>query len=197
MSADPRTIAAYDARAGEYADRFATPTPGHHLKAFIAALPAGSFVLDLGCGPGSASAFLRASGHRPDPVDASPAMVALANQRHAIGARLATFDDIAVEAVYDGVWANFSLLHAARADVPRHLAGLHRALKPSGLLHIGTKTGTGDGRDRFGRFYCYYGREELLALLAQAGFSAGAVWEGTETGLAGTDDPYVIVHAHA
>jgi SAM-dependent methyltransferase len=197
MSADPRTIAVYDAKAGDYADRFASTEPNRHLSAFIAALSGGAHVLDLGCGPGTASAFLRTAGHVPDPVDASPAMVRLANERHDIGARLATFDDIDAVASYDGVWANFSLLHAPRADLPRHLAALHRALKPGGLFHLGMKTGSGEARDGLDRLYSYFTVAELHGLLANADFTVTSTSEGHERGLAGTDDPFVIIAAHA
>lgn len=197
MSADPRTIAVYDAKAGDYADRFTSAKPDRHLSAFIAALPAGARVLDLGCGPGTASAFLRAAGHDPDPVDASPTMVKMANERHHINARLATFDDIDVVAAYDGVWANFSLLHAPRAEFPRHLAALHCALKSGGLFHLGMKTGTGEARDGLDRLYSYYSVAELHGMLANAGFTVTSTSEGRERGLAGTDDPFVIIEAHA
>lgn len=197
MSADPRTIAVYDAKADDYADRFASAEPDRHLSAFIAALPEGAHVLDLGCGPGTASAFLRAAGHVPDPVDASPAMIALANRRHDIDARLATFDDIDAVARYDGIWANFSLLHASRADLPRHLAALRRAVKPGGLLHLGMKTGAGEARDGLDRLYSYYSVAELKTILAEAGFTVTATSEGHERGLAGTDDPFVVIVAHA
>ncbi len=197
MSADPRTIAVYDAKAPDYADRFRTAKPDRHLSAFIDALPAGAHVLDLGCGPANASAFLRAAGMVPDPVDASPAMVTLANSRHDIGARLGTFDDIDAVAEYDGVWANFSLLHAARADLPRHLTAIHRALKLGGLFHIGMKTGTGEARDALDRFYTYVSREELLGLMDDAGFTVIAEAEGSDVGLAGTPDPFLILLARA
>jgi SAM-dependent methyltransferase len=197
VSTDPHTIAAYDERAVDYADRFAEAEPDLHLAAFMAALPEGGRVLDLGCGPGTASAFLRAAGFIPDPVDASAAMVAIANARHDIGARLGVFEEIDAVGAYDGVWANFSLLHAARADLPRHLEALRRALKPGGILHIGMKTGSGEGRDRLGRFYTYVTVPELTELLKDAGFGVIATHEGSEVGLAGTDDPYVIVRAIA
>ena len=197
MSVDERTIAVYDARAEDYANRFATGRPDQDLQAFIDAVPAGGHVLDLGCGPANASAFMRDAGLVPDPVDASPGMVALANRRHDIGARLATFDDIDATAAYDGVWANFSLLHAPRADLPRHLAAIFRALKPGGILGIGMKTGTGERRDGLDRFYTFVGEGELAALLAAAGFTVTAMRRGTDTGLAGTNDPFVIMRAHA
>ncbi|MCB2115024.1 MAG: class I SAM-dependent methyltransferase [Rhodobacteraceae bacterium] len=195
MSADARTIAVYDARAGEYEDRFRQARPDRHLQAFIDLLPQGARVLDLGCGPANASAFLREAGMIPDPVDASPAMVRLANERHAIGARLATFDDIEDIAAYEGVWANFSLLHAPRADLPRHLGAIYRALTPGGLLHLGLKTGTGTARDALDRLYTYVTLPEISGLLTDAGFTLLAKAEGRETGLAGTEDPFVILRA--
>lgn len=197
MTTDARTLAVYAARAQDYADRFRTAHPDRHLTAFMASLPPGARVLDLGCGPGNASAFLRAAGFQPDPVDASPEMVALANARHSLGAQIATFDDIDAVAAYDGVWANFSLLHAPRAELPRHLRALHRALRPGGTLHLGLKTGTGEGRDAFGRFYTYVTVPELCGLVEGAGFTVTATEEGREKGLAGTDDPFVILRAHA
>lgn len=197
MSADIRTLAAYAAHARDYEDRFRQNRPDRHLKAFIDLLPEGATVLDLGCGPGTESAFLSAAGMRPDPVDASPVMVALANERHAIGARVSTFDDLDAVAAYDGVWANFSLLHARRNALPHHFRQIHTALKLGGLLHIGMKTGSGDLRDRLDRHYTLVTREEIATLLQDAGFAILATHEGRERGLAGTLDPYIILLARA
>lgn len=197
MTADRQTIDAYEANAAAYARRFRVVRLTRPLKAFIDALPAGARVLDLGCGPGDASAHMRAAGLHPDPVDASPAMVAMANDRHRVGARLGTFDDLDAVAAYDGIWANFSLLHAPRADLPRHLAAIRRALNTRGLLHIAMKTGSGEVRDRLGRSYTYVDRQELAALLAAAGFTIVAAANGRERGLAGTLDPFVIFRARA
>ena len=197
MTADARTLAAYAANAAAYADRFALNQPDALLAAFLAALPPAAHVLDLGCGPAAASAFMRAAGHFPDPVDASPAMVALANERHAIGARIATFADLTAIARYDAVWANFSLLHAPRAALPSHLAAIHTALKPGGLFHIAMKTGSGEIRDPLDRLYTYVTPDELASLLHSAGFTILTTHTGVERGLAGNDDPFVAVLSRA
>lgn len=197
MTADARTLAAYAQHTTSYADRFSQTQPNRHLTAFIAALPPSARVLDLGCGPATASATLRAAGHDPDPVDASPEMVALANTRHAIGARLASFDDLDAQAAYDGVWANFSLLHAPRADLPRHLVAIHAALKPKGLFHLALKTGTGEHRDRLDRRYTFVTRDEITTLLTTTGFTLLTSYEGKERGLAGTLDPFIALLAQA
>lgn len=192
---DDRTIATYNEKADDYNRRFSAATPNSSLQRFIDLLPAGGAVLDLGCGPATASAHMRAAGLVPDPVDASPGMVKVANETHDIGARVATFDDIDTEDVYDGVWANFSLLHAPRDDLHRHFAALARALRPGGILHVGMKTGSGAARDAMDRLYTYVSVDELRGLIEAAGFEVIAVKEGEEAGLAGTVDPFVLMRA--
>ncbi|TDK46748.1 class I SAM-dependent methyltransferase [Antarcticimicrobium luteum] len=194
---DPKTIAIYDDRAAEYAgmtDQYNTTDP--RLVAFIAACPEGGRVLDLGCGPGAAAARMAEAGLAVDAVDASAAMVEMAARHPGVTARHATFDDIAGEALYDGIWANFSLLHAPRTDFPRHLSGLHRALKPGGVFLIGLKLGKGEARDRIGRLYTYYTEDDLMDYLRAAGFTPTDIKHGQGEGLDGTVSPWISVIAH-
>lgn len=193
---DDKTIGVYNDRAQDYADLTETDTPMESLVRFMEALPEGGKILDLGCGPATSSAHMRAAGFAPDPVDASPEMVALANKTYDIGARLGTFDDVQGEDVYDGIWANFSLLHAQRADLPRHLAAIKKALKSGGIFHIGMKTGSYEGRDTIGRYYTYVTEEELLGLLDDAGFRHRSSHFGEEPGLSGEIAPFIIVTAY-
>lgn len=193
MPPDARTIAAYDARVAAYAD-LTDGAAKESLKRFVADLPEGARVLDLGCGPGTDAAAMVRAGLRVDAVDAAPGMVALAVSR-GVAARVATFDDLDAAGAYDGVWASFSLLHARRADLPRHLAAIARALRPGGQLHIGMKTGTGAARDALDRLYTYVTVADLHVLLRDAGLTVTDTREGTGTGLAGTCDPFVICRA--
>jgi SAM-dependent methyltransferase len=194
MSADDETIAAYETRSHEYAARTGRRAePG--LAEFVSELPAGGHVLDLGCGPGdSAHRFLKA-GFTVDAVDATPAMVSRAREL-GVPARRATFDEIAGQDIYDGIWASYSLLHAPRADMPGLLARLHRALKPGGRLHIGLKLGTGEKRDALGRLYVYYTEAELIGLLEAAGFSPTIRATRRDTGLDGTEYDGIWMHAN-
>ncbi len=192
---DPKTIATYDAKAADYIKMTSVDTPEASLQAFMDLIPQGGAVLDLGCGPAAASAHMRDAGLLPDPVDASKRMVELANETFDIGARLGTFDEIDAVAAYDGIWANFSLLHAPEADLPRHIAALSRALKPGGIFHIGMKTGTGEKRDKIDRLYTFVTVDGLRDLLESNGLVVDFVREGEERGLAGTLDPFVIMRA--
>lgn len=195
MSRDRETLSVYDAQARHYAEAYDSDRPDATLQAFIDDLGAGAAVLDLGCGTGAASAHMAAAGLAPDPVDASAAMVDEARAK-GLPARQASFEEIDGEDLYDGIWANFSLLHAPRGDLPGHLNRLRRALKPGGQLHLGMKTGAGEERDRLGRFYCYYAPDELARLLDAAGFTVADSREGAEYGLAGTLDGFVLIRAH-
>lgn len=193
---DEQTLAFYDRAATDYADRFANKGKADRdMQAFMSELPEGGLVLDLGCGPGRSAALLRDAGYAVEAMDASEGMVATARARYGVEARLGTFDDLDAAGRYDGIWANFSLLHGARAEMPRHLAAIHRALKPAGVLHLGLKTGTGEIRDDLGRLYVYYTPDELDGLLDGAGFDVIGRREDEMTGMAGTKDPFIILRA--
>lgn len=195
MSVDPRTLAVYDAKAAEYAAVFDNGgKAGAHLVRFMGALPKGARVLDLGCGPGGSSYLMMQAGFDVDATDASSEMVRFACDK-GVAARIATFDEIEGDALYDGVWANFSLLHAPREKLPLHLAALAKALKQGGVFHIGMKTGEGTKRDHLDRRYTFVTELELRGLLEHAGLDIVAQNTGHEVGLAGTDDWWIVMMA--
>jgi len=195
MSHDDETIRVYGSEAARYAKVTQDAGKDPVLRLFLDHLAPGSTILDLGCGPGIASGIMAAEGHTVTATDATPEMVALADARPGVTARLATFNDIAEVGVYDAVWANFSLLHAPRADLPRHLAALVTALKPGGLLHVGMKTGTGEHRDTLGRLYTYVTKTELSDLLRAAGLRPIKTHTGADTGLDGRLAEWVTILA--
>ena len=190
------TIAAYDARAQDYARLTAALEERAEMEAFAALLPEGARLLDLGCGPGHHAEWFAARGFAVEALDASGEMVALTATRPGVSARQADFADLPANPTYHGIWANFSLLHLPRAALAVQLRRMKRALYPSGLLHLGMKLGAGEGRDRLGRFYTYWGEEELEALLLEAGFTITARRHAEGRGLAGELDRYLLVRAH-
>lgn len=196
MTHDPETLTVYGAKAAEYAELTQGEGENRFLAAFIKALPKGARVLDLGCGPGHSAAEMARAGIAVDATDAVPEMVEMAAAHPGVTAWQASFDEITGEALYDGIWANFALLHAPRADMPRHLAALRHALKPGGLFHIGMKTGAGEKRDTIGRRYTYYSEDALRALLDAAGLSPFEIWTGEDRGLDGMMAPWIVIHAH-
>lgn len=191
-----RTIAVYDARAGDYEKANEKLYELADLEAFAARLPAGGRVLDLGCGPGFYAAKLAEWGFESDATDASAGMVARAACKPGVTAWQARFDELDAEGVYDGIWANFSLLHLPRAEMPDMLRRIRRAGKPGMVLHVGLKLGQGEGPDGIGRFYAYYGENEILDLLRDAGFEVITRRFGRGKGLDGSLSEHIVVLAH-
>jgi len=192
---DQQTINVYDNQSAEYAKLVKQNKPSPELLAFIGLIRPGGHVLDLGCGPAMDSAHMRDCGLSVDPVDASDEMVKLANDTYAIGARTARFEDITQSDIYDGVWANFSLLHASADAFPTILKSLYTATRSGGWIHLGMKLGTGAGRDSLGRFYTYYSESELTECLQSAGFTMGTTQKGSAKGLAGDVEPWIMINA--
>jgi len=194
---DAKTIATYNASAADYANRFSRTEPDGDLQRFIDAIPKGGLVLDWGCGPGNSGAMMQAAGLKAEAIDASEKMVELAQTKYGLNAKHASFADLDRIDYYDGIWANFSLLHAPRADMDNHLQAAHRALKQGGLLHIGLKLGSGEKRDSMERKYTYFQEDELENLLTDAGFSIAFSRTDTMKGMVGLDEPFIIINAHA
>ena len=195
MTTDRETLDVYGRKAADYAAMADRERNDRPLVAFIKSLPARARVLDLGCGPGRAAARMVQAGLQVDAWDAAPEMAALAREQFGLEVRIASFDALDADAVYDGIYANFSLLHAPRSEMPGHLDRIAKALTAHGLLHIGLKTGVGERRDSLGRFYAYYEESELAGLLDTAGFEILSRATGTEAGLDGVEAPWIVVRA--
>lgn len=192
--ADRETLDTYTKKATDYAALDFSEGEKAAIGGFLALLPEGGAILDLGCGPGFHAARMAAEGFAVSAIDATPAFVRAARDK-GVDARLGTFDDLTETAAYDGIWASFSLLHAPKAEFPRHLAAIHRALRPDGTLYLGLKLGTGEHRDSLGRFYAFYEEPELRDLLAKAGFTGLRATSGEAAGLAGTVDRFILLTA--
>ena len=192
---DRETIAVYDAKFEDYANLFTSDKPSASLLRFINAVAPEGSVVDLGCGPGNSARAMAVSGLKVTAVDASAGMISLVEGTPNITAVQADFSWLDQTAAFDGLWANFSLLHAEREAFAGHLHAAAAALKPGGILHLGMKTGEGSKRDALGRRYCYFTRSEFELMLLNEGFDILHVKEGEEVGLAGNLDPFILILA--
>jgi SAM-dependent methyltransferase len=103
-------------------------------------------VLDVGCGPGTVTAYLAERGVDASGVDLSPRMIEHARRLHPH----CTFDvgsstdlDLA-ESSLGGVLGWWSLFNLPRHVLPHVLSSFARALVPAGQLMIATHVGDGD-----------------------------------------------------
>lgn len=164
------------------------------LESFMAMLPPGASVLELGCGGGRDAAALLARGFDVCATDGTPAIAAKAAERLGRDVRVMRFDELADDAAFDAVWASASLLHVPRPKLPDVLAQIFRALKPGGLHFASYKGGAAPGRDRFGRYFNYFDRASLLAAYAEsAPWDILAVTEVMGGGYDGGQGPWLAL----
>ena len=131
-------------------------------------------------------------------AEASPELAQLAHNLHGLSVRVETFEALDApqfKARYHGVWANFSLLHAPKAQFPSLIRMINTSLKADGAFHLGMKLGDGEGRDELGRFFAYYSEAELWTILAKGGFLVRKSWRGNGFGLANAPDTYITLSA--
>ncbi|TIX50368.1 class I SAM-dependent DNA methyltransferase [Alteraurantiacibacter aquimixticola] len=155
----------YQTKAREWAEAFPYEF-SKFLDPFLAQLPPGAEVLELGCGDGRDGARMEAQGFTVDATDGTPAMAALAEEKLGRPARHMEFGDLKAEAAYDAVWAHASLHHQPLVGLADVLARIHRAMRPGALFFANYKLGDGEHRDSFGRLYNFPPRAELMALYA-------------------------------
>ncbi|UUZ58767.1 class I SAM-dependent methyltransferase [Nocardioides sp. B-3] len=173
------TVRAYDLDAAAYAANGASMPDSvrRDLEAFAERLGAGARVLEIGSGGGRDARLLEEHGLRVRRTDITPGFVALLRaEGHDADLLDPLTDDLSTpEGPYAAVWANASLLHVARADLPVVLARLAAVVRPDGLLRISVKAGDGEGWSTHGsignpRHFTYWRADPLRNVVAGAGW---------------------------
>ena len=191
---DPSTLKFYADNAATYVRHALEATP--QLAGFLAALPPGGSVLELGTGNGRDAAAMLAAGFDVTPSDASAELAAEAEARLGRPVRIMAFDELDDVAAYDGVWACAALLHAPREELTEDFARIFRALRPGGHLMASFKAGGGEGRDQFGRYYNYPDAASLRAsLVAAADWGSIDISERDGSGFDNLPTRWLWVHA--
>lgn len=177
------TIAYFDENAERcFADAF-TITERSNQDRFVAELPAGASILDLGCGSGRDTAYFRERGFLVTPTDGSARMCALASDYLGSPVRVQEFNELDDKELYDGIYASASIMHLEYDKLVALMPKLARALKPGGLLYVSFKYGNQDGY--LGkRYYTYMTEERFAELVATV-----PELEATQVGIFGNEHP--------
>ncbi|WP_367155005.1 class I SAM-dependent methyltransferase [Methylomonas sp. HYX-M1] len=166
------TLQHYNQNAESYWQGTQDHDVSQNYTAFLDALPAGKSldILDLGCGPGRDVKHFRALGHNPVGLDGSEAFCRMARAYTACSIWHQSFLNLDLpQQRFDGIFANASLFHVPRIELPRVLMELHAALRAGGVLFMSNPRGSGEGWS--GQRYGYFVEFETGSrYLADAGF---------------------------
>lgn len=189
-----RIVGLYEDRAADWIrDRGAALFAGQGgldeakwLDRFVAALPPGASILDVGCGSGwPMGAALLERGFRVVGRDSSPALIAHARETLPAGVwEIADMRDPAPDDLFDGVLAWHSLFHLTPEAQRRVLPALARHVAEGGRLMFTSGPAHGETLGEWRGEPLYHGSLDpaaYRALLVEAGLSVEG--EGAETGV--------------
>lgn len=159
---------------------------------FLAELPAGASVLDVGCGAGVKTRYLASKGFKTTGTDFSEKMIEIAKHE----SPEIPFEVVDVYKIdqypktFDGVFAQAVLLHIPKKDILDVLAKLKGRLSPGGLLYVAVKGVRDDGVEElvkketdygyeYERFFSFFTLPELEKYLTDLDMEI--VWKTTTT----------------
>ena len=154
----------------QYADEFTQATLSVDMenlyRPFLAELPEGAYILDVGCGSGRDILAFKNKGYQVDAIDYSEELVKKASRLTGIPIKLKSFYEVDDYEAYDGIWACASLLHCERTRLKEVIGKLLSALKPNGVIYMSFKYGNGD-REKDGRQFTDLNEVQIKELLNQ------------------------------
>ncbi len=146
---DERVLRSIEAVAEPYAEAFGDEVRGLPFERWLLDRVAVEVdeapVVEVGCGPGQVTAWLAESGVSAQGLDLSPAMVAVARERHPeltfeVG-DLRQLMRPAGASGWGAVLAWYSLIYLAESEIPSAVGALARPLAPGGLLVVAMHAG--------------------------------------------------------
>lgn len=167
------TVCSYDDAVSDYENFTGKLHPKKEAKFFLSLIKKKSKILDLGCGTGRDSCIFSAKGYSVTGIDFSRKMISYASKRcKGPGFKLMDMRKLKFKSeTFDSVWANASILHIKKEELPRVINEVKSVLKKDGILYISVKKGSGEGimldkRYRgVPKYWAYFSKRELLGFL--------------------------------
>lgn len=149
-------------------------------------------VLDIGCGPGIHLEAFREAGFEYLGIDASPTMVALAQEElRSIKPQGPSSPALAVKRLdamdltsfadesFEGIWFSAVMVHQPRRFAQSALCHVRRLLVPGGVAHLSAQLGGDAMLRKEGRFFVYFDVSEVEAMIGAAGLTIVKRWHDT------------------
>lgn len=154
----------------KYFERTFNIDPSSFLSPLSAKLAPGAFILDVGCGSGRDLLWLKTRGFKVMGFERSPELAELARKNaecDVLEGDFTSYDFSSIRA--DAVILIGALVHILHADFAAVLLHIAEAIKPSGLMLITLKEGTGKAEGSDGRVFYLFRHEDLEKIFASLG----------------------------
>lgn len=168
----------YDKIADKYTAKYFDDMEDlYYLDIFLEGLPKDATILDVGCGPGQFSKYLRDEGHNITGIDISSRMLDIARKKvSGVLFKNMDMEDMTFNnETFDGLLAAYSLIHIPSKDTLKVLKEFKRVLRPGGKGMVVVQEGKADqivelkeGEKVFVNFFTI---ERLVSLITSAGLN--------------------------
>ena len=131
---------------------------------FLELLEEGDTILDMGCGSGRDSLTFYDLGYDVTPLDGSEEMCRLAEVHTGLDVLQMTYEEMAFDGAFDGVWACGAFVHIPKEEMPALFRKVARALTEDGIFYLSMRLGDFEGFQGERYFSCY-SEKELRSLV--------------------------------
>ena len=131
---------------------------------FLELLEEGDTILDMGCGSGRDSLTFYDLGYDVTPLDGSEEMCRLAEVHTGLDVLQMTYEEMAFDGAFDGVWACGAFVYIPKDEMPALFRKVARALTEDGIFYLSMRLGDFEGFQGERYFSCY-SEKELRSLV--------------------------------
>lgn len=167
----------YNKHANEYFDDTVNNDMSRTISSFLAFVPEGKTILDLGCGSGRDTKYMLEQEYDVSPLDGAKEMCLLAEIHTGVEVLHIEFKDLDFVDVFDGIWACEAFIHLQTDELIDVLEKIHTALIAGGILCITMKNAYCEQKsDEL--YYGDYHLDHLVAIIEQvSGLEVIQQWE--------------------
>lgn len=133
-------------------------------------------MLDIGCGACRDTFFFNNNGISVYPIDASDELAAIVKEQLDIDIHVMNMSNMSFNQEFELVWASASILHLDKEEAKSVMAKCYNALKTDGLFYISVKAKQDEEFSDGERYFSYYEKDELSAMLEDIGFTEKSFW---------------------
>ncbi|MDE6640257.1 MAG: class I SAM-dependent methyltransferase [Acetatifactor sp.] len=162
------TISYYNQNADQYFRDTVDVDMSECCDRFIKYVIPGGKIIDIGAGSGRDVKYFKDRGFDVEAIDASEELCRLATEYTGIHVQYEKIQDWSPSRVYDGIWANASLLHLGIDEIEEFICKVSDYLQTGGALYISIKKGINNGYDSNGRFFTSFSEENVQQIVAKS-----------------------------
>lgn len=164
MDKEYNTLDYYNKNAKIYCEQTLVGNMQENYNRFLKHVNKNAYIIDFGCGSGRDSKYFLDNGYKVKAIDGSIEMCKLASKYINQEVKCMKFEELNDIEIYDGIWANSSILHVEKENLIDILIKMINALKVNGIIYASFKLGTGY-EIKEGKYYNYLTKNEIIKIL--------------------------------